>query len=128
MTLTLSIKPMHLPIDIAASGNLTEGYSFTTEQLCSSDQLLVELQNGRFFAGKREEYEDWLNVGDVTQNEANKLEAELQLVEAALNRGALKIWNVVQEVHDYVDGIFYYTNKFDYELTVWIPPWISNYN
>lgn len=104
--------------NIVASGNLTEGYSFTPQQLCTADQLLVELQNGRFFAGKREEYEDWVNVGDVTQNEANKLEAELQLVEAALNRGELKIWNVIQEVHDYVDGVFYYTNRFDYELTV----------
>ncbi len=99
------------------TGKLTEGYRFTTEQLWTADQLLVELQNGRFFAGKREQHEDWVNVGDVTQEEADELEAELQRVEAALKHGELKVWDVKQEVHDYLEGIFYYATKFDYELT-----------
>ena len=99
------------------TGKLTSGYYFTTEQIVTAEQLLVELQNGRFFAGTREQHEDWVNVGDVTQKEADKLEAELQRVEAALKCGALKVWDVKQEVHDYFEGIFYYATKFDYELT-----------
>ena len=100
------------------TGKLTSGYYFTTEQLFTPEQLLVELQNDEFFAGTREEHEDWINVGDVTQKEADKLEAELQQVEAALKCGALKVWDVKQEVHDYFDGVFFYQTEFNYELTV----------